>query len=40
MDMKVELIPVPVADPDGNIIELLQQHDEASGRRRRQTQGG
>lgn len=27
---------VYVADPDGNIIELLQQHDEASGRRRRQ----
>ena len=25
-----------IADPDGNIIELLQQHDEAGGRRRRQ----
>lgn len=27
---------VYIADPDGNVIELLQQHDEASGRRRRQ----
>lgn len=27
---------VYIADPDGNVIELLRQHDEASGRRRRQ----
>lgn len=27
---------VYIADPDGNVIELLQQHDEASGRHRRQ----
>ena len=24
------------ADPDGNVIELLQQHDEPTGRKRRQ----
>lgn len=27
---------VYIADPDGNVIELLQQHDEAVGRKRRQ----
>ncbi|NAZ80275.1 hypothetical protein GTR02_00370 [Kineococcus sp. R8] len=27
---------VYIADPDGNVIELLQQHDETAGRLRRQ----